>query len=267
VVGGRSGLTRESTSGEFRDVTDLGLPGRQQELAEAVVATGTPTVVVVVGGRAHALPWLAEHAAALLVAWLPGEEGGPAVADVLVGDVSPSGRLPVTLARSVGQLPVHYNHRSGGMRSQMLGDYADSPVAPLFPFGHGLTYSTVDYLDLEVTPDEPATDDPLEVACTVVNTGPVVVDEVVQLYVRDEIAPVARPVRQLAGFRRVHLQPGARERVALTVEPRQLGFHDAAMRHVVEPGNVVIAVGASSADIRLERRVQVTGPVREVHPW
>ena len=267
VAAGRSGLTVESTSGEFRDATDLGLPGRQQELLEAAVATGTPVVVVVLSGRAHALTWAAEHAAAVLLAWLPGEEGGPAVADVLLGRVSPSGRLPVTLARNAGQLPVHYNHRAGGMRSQMYGDYVDSRVAPLFSFGHGLTYASVEYRDLEVAPAQPTTADVVEVACTVANTGDAAVEEVVQLYVRDEVAPVARPVKQLAGFRRVALDPGASVRVTFAVEPRQLGFHDGDLRFVVEPGEVVLMVGASADDVRLEQRVDVGGPVREIRPW
>ncbi len=129
-VGGKSGLTPDCTSGEFRDASDLGLTGVQQELVEAVVATGTPAVVVLINGRAFALPWIAEHVPAIIEAWLPGQEGGNAVADVLFGKANPSGRLPVSLPRSVGQVPVHYNHKSGGGRSQMLGDYVDGPTTP-----------------------------------------------------------------------------------------------------------------------------------------
>ena len=264
VVGGKSGLTLDATVGEFRDATDLGLPGRQQELVEAVVATGTPTVVVVVSGRAHALPWIAEHVPAVLCAWVPGEEGGPAIADVLFG-AEPGGRLPVSLPHSAGQLPVHYNQRAGGGRSQMYGDYVDAPAAALFPFGHGGSYTTFAYRDLEVT-GPLSTAAPFEVACVVENTGAVAGEEVVQLYLRDDVAPVARPIRQLAGFVRVALAPGESERVVLVVEPSQLGFYDEAMRFIVEPGTVTVMVGASSADLRLEKTVELTGDTREVPP-
>ncbi|HWP66521.1 MAG TPA: glycoside hydrolase family 3 N-terminal domain-containing protein [Candidatus Limnocylindria bacterium] len=260
-VGGRSGLTKACTVGEARDATDLGLTGAQQALVEAVVATGTPTVVVLIGGRVHALPWIAEHAAALVQAWLPGEEGGHALADVLFGTVPPSGRLPVSMPRAVGQVPVYYRHRAGGGRAAFHGEYADGPTTPLFPFGHGLTYTTVAYDDLRLAAG--STGDPLEVTLAVTNTGTRATDEVVQLYVRDEVASVARPDRQLVGFARVPLVPGARRRVGFSVHPSRLAFYDPAMRFVVEPGAFRVMVGASSADVRLEGTVVLTGPIRE----
>src|SRR5262249_5537540 len=156
--------------GEFRDVSDLGLPGVQQQLVEAVVATGTPTVVVVVSGRAHALPWISEHAGALLYAWVPGEQGGAAIADVLFGAEAPSARLPISLPRSAGHVPVHHDHRAGGGRSQIFGDYVDAPAWPLYFFGYGLTYTTFEYRALHVR--EPATTGTtLEVDVDVRNTG------------------------------------------------------------------------------------------------
>ena len=258
-VGGRSGLTKACTVGEARDATDLRLTGRQQDLVDAVVATGTRTVVVVTGGRVHALPSIAAHAAALVQAWLPGEEGGSAIADVLFGAMSPAGRLPVSLPRAVGQVPIHHGHRAGGGRAAFHGEYTDSPTTPLFPFGHGLSYTTFAYGGLDVVAG--TTTVALVVTCTVRNVGAVAGDEVVQLYVRDEVASVARPDRLLVGFARVPLAAGQQRIVRFTVHPSRLAFYDEAMRFVCEPGDFRIMIGASSADIRLERVVTLRGPV------
>ena len=260
-VGGRSGLTEACTVGEARDATDLGLTGVQQQLVEAVVATETPTVVVLVGGRVFALPWIAEHTAALVQAWLPGEEGGHAIADVLFGAVTPSGRLPVSMPRAVGQVPVYYRHRAGGGRAAFHGDYADAPTTPLFAFGHGLSYTTFAYETLRVSAGSTA--ETIEVTLEVTNTGTRPGDEVVQLYVRDEVASVARPDRQLVGFARVSLAAGERRGVRFRVHPSRLAFYDPAMRFVVEPGALRIMVGASSADLRLEQTVTLTGATAE----
>ena len=261
-VGGRSGLVPDCTSGEFRDASDLGLTGVQQQLVEAVVATGTPTVVVLVNGRVFALPWIAAHVPAVVEAWLPGEEGGGAIADVLFGAVDPSGRLPISMPRTVGQVPVYHGHKSGGGRSQMLGDYSDGPTAPLFPFGHGLSYTRFAYADLAISPARGAADAPIEIACTIANSGARAGTEVVQLYVRDLVASVTRPVRQLVGFARVDLAPGASCRVRFRLDPSQLAFLDEVMRFVVEPGDFQVMVGASSADIRLEGNFAVEGETR-----
>ncbi|MDX2170476.1 MAG: glycoside hydrolase family 3 N-terminal domain-containing protein [Deltaproteobacteria bacterium] len=263
-VGGKSGLMPDCTSGEFRDASDLGLTGVQQQLVDAVLDSGTPTVVVLVNGRVFALPAIAARAAALVEAWLPGEEGGGALADVLFGVVAPSGRLPITLPRTVGQVPIYYGHKSGGGRSQMLGDYSDGPTTPLFPFGHGLTYTEFGYADLAVTPESAAADAPIEIACTVRNAGRRAAVEVVQLYVRDQVASVTRPVQQLVGFARIELAPGAARRVTFSLDPSQLAFFDAGMRFVVEPGEFEVMVGASSADIRLRGRFAVVGGAREL---
>jgi beta-glucosidase len=263
-VGGKSGLMPDCTSGEFRDATHLGLTGMQQQLVEAVVATGTPTVVVLINGRVFALPWIAEHVPAVIEAWLPGEEGGNAVADVLFGSVNPAGRLPVSMPRAVGQVPLYYNHRAGGGRSQMLGDYIDLPTTPLYPFGHGLSYTQFAYADLTVTPAVGTPSTPLEIAIAVTNSGARAGDEVVQLYAQDLVASVTRPVQQLVGFVRLHLAAGETARVRFTLDPSQLAFFDAAMRFVVEPGNFRIMVGASSDDIRAEATVALEGAVREL---
>jgi beta-glucosidase len=194
-------------------------------------------------------------------AWLPGEEGGHAIADVLFGAVTPAGRLPVSLPRAVGQVPVYHRHRAGGGRAAFHGDYADAPTTPLFPFGHGLSYTRFAYEELHVSAG--GTTDPLEVTVAVTNTGERAGDEVVQLYVRDEVASVARPDRQLVGFARVPLGPGERRRVRFLVPPSRLAFYDADMRFVVEPGAVRVIIGASSADVRLEQLVTLAGPRAE----
>jgi len=266
AVGGRSGLLPECTSGEFRDASDLSLTGLQSELVRAVAETGTPTVVVLVNGRVFSLPGIAERVPALLEAWLPGEEGGAAVADVLFGRANPAGRLPISLPRGVGQVPVYHGHKSGGGRSQMLGDYSDGPTAPLFPFGHGLSYTRFAYGALRVDPARGAGDAPIRISVDVANAGDRDGDEVVQLYVRDEVARVTRPVRQLVGFARVPIPAGAARRVTFHLSPSQLAFHDEALRLVLEPGRFRVFAGASSADLRAEAELAIEGPLREIAP-
>jgi beta-glucosidase len=264
AVGGKSGLLPDCTSGEFRDSAELRLPGVQEKMLRAVAATGTPVVVVVVSGRAHALAGLAETASALLCAWLPGEEGGHAVADVLFGEVSPSGRLPVSLPRSAGQVPVYYGHKTGSGRSQMLGDYVDLPTSPLFAFGHGLAYTRFEYGELSLGADTIAPDETLEISIDVCNAGERAGDEIVQLYLHDVVASLSRPARQLAGFARVALEPGQTRTVTFTLDPSQLSFYDADMRRVIEPGEVEVAVGASSADLRARGSFRIEGKPREL---
>jgi beta-glucosidase len=263
-VGGKSGLMPDCTSGEFRDASDLGLTGVQQRLVDAVLDTGTPTVVVLVNGRVFALSAIAARAPALVEAWLPGEEGGGALADVLFGIVAPSGRLPMTLPRNVGQVPIYYNHKSGGGRSQMLGDYSDGPTTPLFPFGHGLTYSEFSYADLAITPERADADGAIEIACTISNSGRRAATEVVQLYVRDATASVTRPVQQLVGFARIELQAGQARRVSFTLDQSELAFFGAGMRFIVEPGEFEVMIGASAADIRLNGSFAIDGRAREL---
>ncbi len=259
AVGGRSGLSDGCTSGEFHDRATLGLPGLQQQLVEAVVATGTPTVVVLVNGRPLALPWIAERVPAVLEAWLPGQEAGNAVAATLFGDISPGGRLPVTLPRAVGQLPLYYNHKPSGARSQIKGEYADLSNLPLFPFGHGLSYTVFEYGDLQLDRERLEPDGVLAVELVVSNAGERPGQEVVQLYVRDPVASVTRPVQQLAGFVRFALEPGQARRVVFRLDLSQLAFYDRDMRLCVEPGEVEVMVGASSRDIRARGRLEVVG--------
>ena len=258
-VGSRSGLTRQATVGEMRDASDLGLTGAQTALVDAVVATGTPTVVVVIAGRVFALPDSALGARALLYAWPGGEEAGSGLADVLFGAASPSGRLPVSLPRTAGQVPVYYRHRAGGGRAQIHGDYSDGPTTPLFPFGHGLGYTTFAYEHLAVTAS--STVAPLEATVRVRNTGARAGVEVVQLYARDDVASVARPDAMLVGFARVALEAGAARTVRFVVHPSRLAFYDPAMRFVTEPGTFTLSVGASAADLRATATIELHGDV------
>jgi beta-glucosidase len=264
LVGGKSGLTPSATSGEFRDASDLSLTGVQQQLVEAVVATSTPTVVVLVNGRCLALPWIAEHVPSIVEAWLPGEAGGDAIADILFGKENPGGRLPISMPRGVGQVPLYYGHKSGGGRPQAFGEYVDSPSTALFPFGHGLSYTRFEYGALVVSPQHAVSHQILHAEVEVANVGDRDGDEVVQLYLRDPVASVTRPVLQLVGFARVRLGAGERRRIRFEVDPAQAAFYDAAMQLVLEPGELRFLVGASSQDIRTSASLHLDGAPRVV---
>ena len=233
--------------GEFRDRAKLALPGRQEDLIMAVAAAGTPVVVVIVAGSAVTMSSWLDRTGAVLHVWYPGEQGGHAVADVLFGDTNPAGRLPITFPVSEGQLPLYYNHKPTGRGD----DYVDLTGMPLFPFGFGLSYTTFEYADLRIEPDEIDPDGTATIRCTIRNTGGRAGDEVVQLYLRDVLASVARPVMELRGFARVRLAPGESADVAFRVGPEYLRMLDESMQWVVEPGAFRVMVGASSEDIRL----------------
>jgi beta-glucosidase len=264
VVGCRSGLLKGYSSGEANDSASLRLPGVQSDLVRRVVETGTPTVVVLISGRILVLSDIVEGPGAILQAWIPGQEGGRAVADVLFGAVNPAGRLPVTMPRAPGQLPLYYNHKPSGAYSQFHGDYADLPASPLFCFGHGLSYTSFAYSDFEVSASEVEAEDLLEVSCRLTNVGERLGEEVVQLYVRQPYASMTRPVQELKGFVRVELPPGQTRRVRFILDIRQFAFYDTEMRFVVEPGTVEIMVGASSQDIRLLGEARIVGEGTEV---
>lgn len=233
--------------GEFRDRASLGLPGHQEELIRSVAATGKPVTVILVGGSAITMsPWL-DRVSAVLQVWYPGEEGGNAVADIVTGEYNPAGRLPITFPMAEGQLPLVYNHKPTGRGD----DYVDLTGHPLFPFGFGLSYTTFEYSNLTITPAIITTSGRTSVRCSVKNTGARAGDEVVQLYVRDVLASIARPVMALKGFARVHLAPGETKEVSFTLMPEHLSMLDASMHEVVEAGLFRVLVGASSRDIRL----------------
>ncbi len=261
VVAGRSGLLRPATSGEGNDATDLALTGVQPELINALADTGTPLVVVVLSGRVHTLTEVAARSNALVQLFPAGEEGGSALADILTGAINPSGRLPISMPRTVGQVPLYSGTRAGGDRAMFFGDYSDSPTWPLFAFGHGLSYTTFTYDALNVKATD--TTEPIEVSITVRNSGDRTGDEVVQLYCRDTAASVARPVKLLVGFTRLSLAPGQQQRVTFTVHPSRLAFHDPSMHLVTEPGTMIFQVGASSSNIRAEQSIELGGTVAE----
>ncbi|MBP7962819.1 MAG: glycoside hydrolase family 3 C-terminal domain-containing protein [Caldilineaceae bacterium] len=264
VVGDKSGLTDDCTSGEARDRADLGLPGVQQELVEAVVATGTPTIVVLVNGRPLSISWIAEHVPAIVEAWLPGEEGAEAVADVLFGDINPGGKLPMTFPRSVGQVPVYYGVKPSGGRSHWKTTYVDLSNTPLFPFGFGLSYTTFGLENLRLDRSTAGAGESVTAWVEVVNTGQRAGDQVVQLYVRDEVASITRPLLALAGFQRLSLQPGERRTVRFDLPVNQLAFLDGSMRWVVEPGTIKLFAGTSAADLPLAASFEITGATQEV---
>lgn len=268
VVGDKSGLAPGATVGESIDSATLQLPGSQQALVEAVVATGVPTVVVLVTGRPYAIAWIDEHVPAVVEAWLPAQEGGHAIAEVLFGEVNPGGKLPVSFPRSVGQVPVYYNHKPSGGRSHWWGDYADLTSKPLYPFGHGLSYTEFTYSDLTISQAEVSAQDSVTISVTVQNTGAVAGDEVVQLYLSDPVASVTRPVKALKGFQRLSLQPQEKKTVVFDLPVRHTAFYNREMVYAVEAGEIGVLVGSSSEDIRQTGQFQIVGestPVEPVH--
>jgi beta-glucosidase len=264
VLGGKSGLTPSCTSGEFRDRADICLPGVQEDLARAVVETGTPVVAVLINGRPLSIPWIAEHVPAIVEAWLPGEEGGTAVAEVLFGDYNPGGKLPVSIPRAVGQIPAHYNHKPSGRRSVIYGDYVDLSCSPLFAFGHGLSYTRFEYDNLRIEPVQAGSGETVRMCVDVANAGDRQGDEVVQLYVHDAMARITRPVMELKGFKRLTLDPKEKCTVAFDLHVNQLGFSDADMQFVVEPGAIEVMIGGASDDIRVTGEFEIIGEKTEI---
>jgi beta-glucosidase len=249
VVGDNEQTAREAYSeNHLGDRTDLRLVGQQEELVRAVLDTGKPTVLVLINGRPPAIPELAERAEAILEGWYLGQEGGTAVAEVLFGDVNPSGKLPVSFPRSVGQLPLFYNRKRTAMRG-----YLFDSTRPLFPFGHGLSYTTFSCSTPTVAPARIAPDGRARVSVEVTNTGARAGDEVVQLYIRAEVSRATRPVMELKGFRRITLAAGERRTVSFEVGPAELSYHGPDMKRDVEPGRFQVMVGGSSDKVKLAR--------------
>ena len=245
---------REDMSGEAHSRASLDLPGVQSELARAVYAAaraaGKPMVVVLMNGRPLSVPWLADNVPAIVEAWHLGVQTGPALADVIFGDFNPGGKLPVSFPRTVGQVPTYYNHKNTG-RPPVEGirwnsKYIDVPWTPLWPFGHGLSYTTFAYGPPRISKTEIQPTDSLTVSVDVTNSGTLDGDEVVQVYVRDDAASVTRPVKMLKGFRRVTLRAGERRTLTFTLRPQDLAFYDIRMRHVVEPGTFTVWAAGSS---------------------
>jgi beta-glucosidase len=237
-------------SGEARSRSSIALPGGQQALFERLRKLGKPLVVLLINGRALAVPEVAEHAPAILEAWQLGHEMGNAVADVVFGDVAPSGKLPVTFPRTLGQVPLYYNHKQTGRppqeRERYTSKYIDVPWTPQFPFGYGLSYTTFSYGEPQLSATTVGPTASLSVSVNVKNTGERVGTEVVQLYLRDDAATFTRPVRALRGFRRVTLPPGGAEDVQFTLDADDFALLDENFARVVEAGTFTVFVGGSS---------------------
>jgi len=241
---------RQEMSGEAASRADIGLPGIQSELVRQIYAAGKPTVLVLMNGRPLTIPWEAEHIPAILETWFLGIQSGHAIADVLFGDVNPAGRLAVSIPRSVGQIPIHYDYRNTGRpqndSDKFTSKYIDLPNSPLYPFGYGLSYTKFTYENLNLSKARMKRGESLEISVQVKNTGGRDGDEVVQLYVRDLVASVTRPVRQLKGFKRISIAAGTSKTVTFTVSSDALSFYDLNMKRTVEPGMFKIFVGGSS---------------------
>jgi beta-glucosidase len=263
VVVGESnhwGENKPSTNGEGRDAATLELTGRQEELVKAVQAAGKPMVVVLINGRPLAVRWIAAHAAAIVEAWLPGEKGGQAVAEVLFGDVNPSGKLSVTVPRHAGQLPVYYNMKKSKRYWQRYGwghAYVDMEPTPLYTFGHGLSYTRFEYSGLEFSAKEIGPADAIEVRLQVKNTGDRPGKETVQLYIEQLVSSVSTPVEQLRGFAKLALEPGESKNCCFKLGPDELAIYNRDLKRVVEPGRFRVMAGSSSGDIRLTGEFQV----------
>jgi beta-glucosidase len=245
------GESRES-SGEAASRSTLDLPGRQQELIDAVAATGKPFVVVLFNGRPLTLDRVVATAPAVLEAWFPGVQAGHAVADVLFGRVNPGGKLPVSFPRSTGQVPVYYNHEPTGRpcdtSQKYVSRYRDlDSCEPLFRFGYGLSYTTFAVSNLRVSAATVSPRGSVTASVDVTNTGGRAGDDVVQLYLHDPVASISQPVRRLRGFERVTLAPGETRTVRFTVDRDDFGFYDNRGRFVVEPGRIDLYAGDSSA--------------------
>jgi beta-glucosidase len=257
VLGDNEQTSREAwADNHLGDRSSLDLVGQQEDLARAILALRKPTVVVLLNGRPLAVNYLAEHAPALVEGWYLGQETGHAVADVLFGKVNPGGKLPVTIARSVGQLPVYYNHKPTARRG-----YLFDTTKPLYPFGFGLSYTSFDISAPRVVTPVIAAGQAAQIQVDVANTGNRAGDEVVQLYVRDDEASVTRPVIELKRFQRVTLRPGERRTINFDLQPDDLALWNPDMKHVVEPGTFTISAGPNSVDLK-SSRLTVTATAR-----
>ena len=250
-------------SGEAKSRSDIGIPGPQRKLFEALKATGKPIVVLLFAGRPLVFDSVAEQADAIVYAWLPGAEGGNAIANVLFGDTNPSGKLPVTLPRSAGQIPLTYRQYPTGRpvvdESKIVykSAYIDSPNTPRYAFGYGLSYTDFAYSDLKLSKASMRPSETLTLSMVLANTGKVAGEEVVQLYLRDLVASVARPLKELKGFQKIRLEPGERKTVTFMIDKSMLSFFNRQLQWVAEPGRFELMLGSASDDIRLHQQIEL----------
>lgn len=245
-------------SGEAKSRGTIQLPGVQEELIKALHKTGKPLIVMIMAGRPLIFNWTADHAPSILYTWWLGSEAGHAMADVLFGDYNPSGKLPMTFPRSEGQIPIFYNYKNTGrpLINEKAGNYRsaylDMPNTPRFAFGHGLSYTTFTYSDLKLSKSLISGNESIDVSFVLSNTGTYAGAEVVQLYLRDQVASVTRPVKELKGFEKVYLQPGERKTIHFTIDRETLSFYNQQMKWIAEPGTFSLMIGGGSDRIKLE---------------
>ncbi len=241
-------------SGEAASMADISLQKPQQELLKALIATGKPVVLVLINGRPMTLPWESVNVHAIVEAWAGGTEAGNAIADVLFGDYNPSGKLTTSFPFNVGQIPLYYNHKNTGRPAQaenkFSSKYLDSPIEPLYPFGYGLSYTTFAYSDITLNKTMLKGNDKLMVRVTISNTGNIAGEEVVQLYIRDHVASISRPVKELKNFIKIMLQPGEKKEITMEITPDDLKFYNSSLQYDWEPGDFTVFVGTNSKDVK-----------------
>ena len=251
VLGEAADMTGESSS-----MTHIGLQQSQENLLKALVKTGKPIVLVLMNGRPMTLTWEDEHVPAIVDTWFGGTEAGNAVADVLFGNYNPSGKLTVTFPRNVGQIPIYYNHLNTGRpfhpgdSPKFKSDYLDASNDPLYPFGYGLSYSTFSYSDISLSNKSLNPNSKITATVTVTNTGTVAGKETVQLYIRDMVGSIARPVKELKGFQQITLAPGESKKVSFPISVNDLKFYNSDLKYVYEPGAFKVFIGTNSRDVK-----------------
>lgn len=262
TLGGKHGTCSMATMGEGVDASDINLPECQDAFIRAAAAYGKPLIGVHFDGRPISSDTADQYLDAILEAWSPAETGAQAVTDVLLGIYNPGGKLPVSVAYNAGQIPIYYNHPNGSAwhQQESIGfvNYVDLPHTPRYCFGHGLSYTRFSYTDMEISKPELGAEEQLYISCTVENTGNCEGDEVVQLYLRDRFSSMTRPVKELAGFKRIHLKPEEKMQVIFTVKADQMAFLERQMRWKVEKGDIDVEIGSSSEDIRLTGEYRIT---------
>jgi beta-glucosidase len=243
-------------SGESSSLTNIELPESQRDLLKALLKTGKPVVMVLLTGRPLAIKWEEENVPVILNAWFAGSEAGDAIADVLFGDVNPSGKLPATFPQNVGQIPIYYNHKNTGRPlaegqwfQKFRSNYLDVSNDPLYPFGYGLSYTTFEYGDLKLSSNALAGDQKLQASISLKNTGNYDGAEVVQLYIRDMVASITRPVKELKGFQKVLLKSGESKTITFDISTEDLKFYNYDLEFDWEPGEFEIMVGGNSRDV------------------
>jgi beta-glucosidase len=241
-------------SGESSSRSDINIPETQRDLLKALVKTGKPLVIVLFNGRPLTLTWEDEHASAILDAWAPGTEAGNAIADVLFGNYNPAGKITATFPRSIGQIPIYYNHKNTGRPfngkepAKFKSDYIDISNDPLYPFGYGLSYTTFNYSEVKLDKTSLKGNETLKATVMVTNNGKYAGEEVVQLYISDPVASISRSVKELKNYQKIFLQPGESKEVSFKVTTAELKFYNNQLTYDWEPGQFIVQIGTNSSD-------------------